>query len=64
MKQKKPNTIDFILCDMGIQNAFAQACRAFQKAQTHDETENENWLIIDNDTGEIITPKVDKASAG
>ena len=53
-QQTNPN---FILCDMGIQKAFAQMCQQFQtKTTLIDETSND-WLIIDNDTGEIITPK-------
>ena len=62
MNKKKQNLDssqppNFILYDMGVQNAFAQMCQKFTE-QTHP-TPNapSDWLIIDNDTGKIITPK-------
>ena len=59
MNQEKKNIKpDFILCDMGIQSAFAQWCQNFQKAPQSSENNPQNWLIIDNDTGEIIAPDI------
>ena len=60
MKKKKTNYKmtqypNFILCDMGLQSAFNQMCQNFQTKLT-SQTEKQNWLIIDNDTGEIIIP--------
>ena len=51
---KQPN---FILYDMGMQNAFAQMCQKFMDQIRPNPNSPSDWLIIDNDTGEIITPK-------
>ena len=60
MKKKKidPNTLyipNFVLCDKGIKSAFARMCQNFQPHMTTDPNNQNNWLIIDNDTGQIIT---------
>ena len=47
---------NFILYDMGLQSAFAQMCQHFQKQTQQCENTPQDWLIIDNDTGEIIPP--------
>lgn len=62
MKKKKvdstTNSIpNFILCDMGLQSAFAQMCQSFQKSNAFHNPDEQNWVIIDNDTGKIITPQ-------
>ena len=62
MKKNKTNDSkqypDFVLCDMGLQSAFAQMCQNFQKKTLQNP--QQDWLIIDNDTGQIITPENDK----
>ena len=53
--KKVPEQPNFILCDLAIQSKFAQMCRDFQKASETDNTTHQDWLIIDNETGKIIT---------
>ena len=60
MRKKKSDSAsiqnpNFILCDMGLQMAFAQMCQNFQ-AQQNPKEYSQEWLVIDNDTGEIIMP--------
>ena len=60
MKRKKADlnttTIpNFVLCDMEVQSAFAQMCQDFQKQATCEPSASDNWVIIDNDTGQIIS---------
>ncbi len=54
MKNKKNLYPNFILYDTGIQKEFAQMCQNFH-SQTTQDTPSSDWLIIDNDTGKIIT---------
>lgn len=57
MNQPKKNIKpDFILCDTEVSAAFARLCQNFQKPDLSSINNSSNWLIIDNDTGEIITP--------
>lgn len=61
MKRKKSNPFDskkpnFILCDMGLQSAFIHMCQNFQKQTVLNKNDPQDWVIIDNDTGEIVTP--------
>ena len=61
MKQRETIKPNFILYDMGVQSAFAQWCQNFQKPSPPSENNPQDWLIIDNDTGEIITSDISKA---
>ena len=55
-KQKtKPIRPDFILYDMDIPSKFAQMCQNFQKEFYPPKHPESDWLVIDNETGQIIT---------
>ena len=50
------NTIDnpnFVLWDNRVSSDFSKMCQDFQNQQDL-VSNNADWLIIDNDTGEII----------
>lgn len=45
---------NFILWNHRVSCDFLNMCQDFQKQQT--SSDNSDWLIIDNDTGQIIYP--------
>lgn len=56
VKQKtKPIQPNFILYDMDIPSKFVQMCQNFQKDLQTEKHSESDWLIIDNETGQIIT---------
>ncbi len=53
------NTTDnpnFVLWDNRISSDFLKMCQKFQEQST-TQPENTDWVIIDNDTGNIIYQK-------
>ena len=51
----KPN---FVLCDMSIPSSFSKMCQNFKKEISEVSQPMQDWLIIDNETGEIISSPI------
>jgi hypothetical protein len=47
------NNPNFVLWDNRVSSDFSKMCQNFQN-QPNLTSDNADWLIIDNDTGEII----------
>lgn len=56
MKKTSKSIPNFILCDKHIPFSFMEMCQKFQAQQKVSNLTSSDWLIIDNDTGRIITP--------